>query len=62
MSQIITCNAYAQSHANSELPKTSPQNGHVEVYEHGAPSKTPSRAENVYMHLGFARMKMHEEG
>ena len=35
MSQIITCNAHAQSHANSELQKPSPRNGHIASQNHG---------------------------
>jgi hypothetical protein len=46
MSQIITRNAHAQSHANSELPTTSPQNGHIASQTRGcgvAPTSLPSQ-------------------
>ena len=46
MSQIITRNAHARSHANSELPKPSPRNGHIasQIHGHGAaPTSLPSQ-------------------
>jgi hypothetical protein len=46
MSQIITCNALAQNHANSELPTTSPRNGHIVSQTRGrgtAPTSLPSQ-------------------
>ena len=46
MSQIITRNAHAQSHANSELPKPSPRNGHIASQNCGCgttPTSLPSQ-------------------
>ena len=42
MSQIITHNAHARSHANSELPKPSPRNGHIasQIRGHGVDPTT----------------------
>ena len=41
MSQIITCNAHAQSNANSEFPRTSPWNAPPNEWEQDDPTSSP---------------------